>query len=381
MLNSNKYKDFYSNPQKIKGRIQKQVRYCQNLTANEKLVLEEIIALDIDPQKGCFCSNAHFNVILCKKNNSRASQIVTSLRTKGFIRVKYNPYTQERNIFYNQDSFYDYKEKPKQQKIEFPVPEKESSSTQKTEPEFKPTITKPDPIQETPESTNTTEEIQPLNDNLTPDQSYTVTYDEPEELETPQRTVNETYGQPCKVLKAPINIQQGPFNILNRIYRDQDQILYSNRSSKLDSMDKCTTSHPGKLHFPDHTPTTDSILTDFFKMLDQRSRDRMDTPGKRQKMRDTIEKCVRIDNYTLEEVDRIVKWAKTNFWWKDQFFTLNKLRTEHKKSGLLHIQYWEKQMKKDAQIAAQQKQKEQNTNEQKTRTHGFFANVTKVPGR
>lgn len=59
----------------------------KELTTNEKLFLVEIDSLD--NEKGCYASNAHFSEFF-GVNKTRCSQIINSLKNKGYVRVQIN---------------------------------------------------------------------------------------------------------------------------------------------------------------------------------------------------------------------------------------------------------------------------------------------------
>ena len=43
---------------------------------------------------------------------------------------------------------------------------------------------------------------------------------------------------------------------------------------------------------------------------------------------DTIDKLIRIDNKNPDEIKSVIRWARTNDFWKSQFLSLTKLRTK-----------------------------------------------------
>ena len=66
--------------------IPAEIWLAKELTVGEKLMYVEIDSLD-KLERGCFASNAHF-AELFSISNSRASEIISSLSTKGFVTVE-----------------------------------------------------------------------------------------------------------------------------------------------------------------------------------------------------------------------------------------------------------------------------------------------------
>lgn len=66
--------------------IPAEIWLAKELTVGEKLMYVEIDSLD-KLERGCFASNAHF-AELFSISNSRASEIISSLSTKGFVAVE-----------------------------------------------------------------------------------------------------------------------------------------------------------------------------------------------------------------------------------------------------------------------------------------------------
>ena len=61
------------------------------------------------------------------------------------------------------------------------------------------------------------------------------------------------------------------------------------------------------------------------------------TDSQKTNWQDTIDKLVRIDNYTHEEIELAVKNATSDSFWKNNFYSLTKLRKKNDKAECSHI--------------------------------------------
>lgn len=60
-------------------------------------------------------------------------------------------------------------------------------------------------------------------------------------------------------------------------------------------------------------------------------------PSQKNKWFDTVDKLIRLDKYTKEEIEKAVKNATKDQFWKTNFYSLNKLRSKNEKQDCDHM--------------------------------------------
>ena len=89
----------------------------------------------------------------------------------------------------------------------------------------------------------------------------------------------------------------------------------------------------------------DKVIKWFLSTLPQRWQ--KDIKGKTiREWYETLDKCQRIDGYSLKQVKEILEWVRNDDFWSNNFFSISKLRKRNK-DGIKYIDFLEEKMRQD----------------------------------